>query len=249
MKLADVEAFLKAASPEERKAVLHLLRQNFGFALHPLEEKWQISAEAILEAIDQSSDLTQRGVRGVLAEAIFRTVVVPRRLKGWTDKPPIGDVAFDLCLSDGSYNPPVRVQVKLQRRLKGAPMLYQGKAGIYVVETQRTRTGKKRPGKNDGSDIIAGVVEPEGKPKRQESQATRPYRIDAFDLLAVCMQPSTGDWQNFVYCATRDLLRRASDPQLLEVLQPIRIATGNASADTPFTRVFEDAVRRVRTTG
>ena len=246
MTLADVEAFLKAASPDERKAVLQLLRQKFGLAIHPLEEKWQISAEAILEAIDQSGDLTQRGVRGVLAEAIFRTVVVPRRLRRWTDKPPIGDVAYDLCLSDGSYDPPVRVQVKLQRRLKGQPMLYQGAAGVYVVETQRTRTGKKRGKGSGGSDIIAGVMEPEGK-KRQESQATRPYRIDEFDLLAVCMQPSTGDWQNFVYCATRDLLRRASDPQLLEVLQPIRIAAGNANAETPFTRDFEDAVRRVRT--
>lgn len=38
---------------------------------HRLEQEWGVSAEIILSAISRCSDLTKRGVRGIIAEAVF----------------------------------------------------------------------------------------------------------------------------------------------------------------------------------
>ena len=62
------------SSPEDRLLVLSYLRQRV--PLHPLEQKWNTTAEAILTAIARSTDLTQRGVRGILAEATFEEIII-----------------------------------------------------------------------------------------------------------------------------------------------------------------------------
>jgi hypothetical protein len=41
-----------------------------------LEEKWNIPAEVILEAIARSQDITLRGIRGVIAELCFLLYVL-----------------------------------------------------------------------------------------------------------------------------------------------------------------------------
>ena len=48
---------------------------------------------------------------------------------------------------------------------------------MYVVETQKTR---------EGTD-------------RKTGEKTRPYRFGEFDILAVAMQPATGQWDRFFY--------------------------------------------------
>lgn len=200
--------------------MLTILRSEYGLAIHPLETKWKTTAEAVLEAIDQSSDLTQRGIRGILAEATFRTLIVPQWSPRWAQVPVLGDGAFDVMLRDATGD--VRIQVKLQRREKGIPKLFKGGSGTYVVETQRTRNGTR-------TDAVAGT-----KP-----QATRPYRVDEFDVLAVCLQPLTGDWRDFIYCAVVDLITRPADPELLAVMQPIQ------TEDSPFwSHDIEHAIRR-----
>jgi hypothetical protein len=90
--LSDVVAqlldSLKRATPAQREMIFRKLREEF--PLHPLEAEWNTSAEAILEAISRSPDLTQRGIRGILAEASFFTLVYPTLQRhGWTDA---GDV-------------------------------------------------------------------------------------------------------------------------------------------------------------
>lgn len=215
MSLIELENLLAIATDEERRAVFTLLRDRYGLKIHPLEGRWNTTAEAILDAIDQSADLTQRGIRGVLAEATFRTTVLPK-LDGWQSLPVVGDQPYDLLLDDGSG--PVRVQVKLQRRENGVPKYHKQTTDYFVVETQRTRGGKRR-----------------------DQEASRPYRVDEFDVLAVCLHPSTGSWTTFFYCATRDLLVRPTDPNLLAVMQPFPIAGSDAwSVD------FGNAVTRFR---
>ncbi len=218
MTIMEVEALLSGLTDAERHALLRILRERYGVNVHPLEQRWNTTAEAILEAIDQSSDLTQRGIRGVLAEATFRTVVLPEKLQRWKEQLSVADQSFDLMLTDDVGQ--VRVQVKLQRKELGAPKLYRGKSDHFVVETQRTRGGK-----------------------RPDQEASRPYRIGEFDVLAVCLHPSTGDWTSFIYCASRDLLRRANNPQLLEVLQPVPM-----NDSTAWNRDFEFVVGRFRET-
>jgi len=136
---------------------------------------------------------------------------------GWSSEPVHNDAAFDLLLKDESGS--IRVQVKLQRRQKGIPLLHRKFPGSYVVETQRTRGGTRR----------------------ETNEPSRPYRVEEFDVLAVCLQPSTGDWRDFVYCAARDLLTRKDNEQLLEVLQPVPMKDSKY-----WGRSFEDIVRRLR---
>jgi len=95
--------------------------------------------------------------------------VAPLVAAGWKNSTPAGDIPFHFSVEDVAGA--VRVQVKNQRNEKKVPKLWKGNAGIFVVETQKTRTGKDKKGKD-----------------------TRPYRFDEFDILAVCLHPSTGKW-------------------------------------------------------
>lgn len=71
------------------------------------------------------------------------------------------------------------------------------RGGSHVVEVQRTRTGNK-----------GGVK-------------TRPYRFGEFDLLAVCMQASTGDWHSFMYIAANKLTADPRDKTIIKTFQVI----------------------------
>lgn len=193
-----INQLLSDCSPEERAAVFaHLRRQ---FSIHAIEDEWNVEAEVILEAIHRAPDITQRGVRGVIAEACFELHVV-RQLPGWSSEDLHGKTSYDFLLSDvvGS----VRVEVKMQRleckRPKVAKKEWQ-RAGelMYVVETQRTRGGTSA----------------EGEP-------TRPYRFGDFDVLAVSMHPSTRDWCNFHYTVADWLVPKDGHPERINTFQPV----------------------------
>jgi hypothetical protein len=170
----DVERFLAGLTPAMRQRLFVRLRMEF--PIHQLEREWNTTAEQILEAISRGSDLTRRGVRGLLAEAAFFAEVVPAMARhGWHDATPGGDIAYDAALCQDDVV--VRVQVKLQRRLEGramvgsdAPRKLGFSADFYVAETQKTRSGKRK-----------GIH-------------TRPYRFGEFDILAVSLAPATGTW-------------------------------------------------------
>lgn len=118
--LAQLQALLDRASIEQRLAVLRSLRKEF--PVHPVEAEWNTSAEQILEAISRSGDLTQRGIRGILAEASFFTTVLPALLaNGWQDLSSAGGVQFDAKIQDAVGAE--RIQVKLQRQKAHRPML------------------------------------------------------------------------------------------------------------------------------
>ncbi|MGH9485053.1 MAG: hypothetical protein ACRD1F_08355 [Terriglobales bacterium] len=151
-------------------------------AVHKLEERFGVSVQVICEAILRATDLTQRGIRGVIAETVFAMDIVPTII-GWSDDTPAGNLPYDVRLTDGRRH--VGIQVKLQRREQGEPLMRarvrNGPKDFYAVEVQRTRTGTSN------------------------GEGTRPYRFNEFDLLAVCMQPSTGDWHHFLYIAAKSL--------------------------------------------
>ena len=187
----EVIRLLESCTERERLEVFQYLRKTI--PIHAIEAKLNTQAEVILEAIDRASDLTLRGIRGIIAEAAF-LVEVLGKLKGWTDVTPPGDAPYDFLIEDALGR--ISIQVKMQRKERGEPKVKQGK---YVVETQRTRGGK---------NSTTGL-------------ATRPYRFGEFDILAVCMHPSTNDWNTFMYSVSSWLRPRPSERELLEVLQPI----------------------------
>ena len=159
-------------------------------------------AEVILEAISRSSDLSQRGVRGLIAEAYFEQRVLPMHPE-WANETPPGNHPYDFLLGRGPQR--VRIQVKSQRRKAGRPMTakqgYRRFSGHkLLVETQKTRAGTDDKG-----------------------ASTRPYRFGEFDILAVSMEASTGDWTQFRYTVACWLLPRPDDSSLLLKFQPVSL--------------------------
>ena len=205
----EIRAFLAKLSQEQKVALFEELRVHVD--VHRFERTLNAKAEVILEALARASDLTIRGVRGIVGEATFALEILPK-LKNWRDITPPGNHSFDYLVSDSAGK--VSLQVKMQRRLKQLPWIRNGMA---VVEVQRTRTGEL------------------------DGQATRPYSFGTFDILAVCMEPSTGRWNSFLYIPEKWLLCRKENQELIETLQPVPL-----NPDAIWTDDFEVSVRRFR---
>jgi hypothetical protein len=202
--LKRINELLSQHSADERQAMLQVLRQEF--PIHDLEGKLNVSAEVILEAIDRSSDLTLRGIRGVIAEAAFKEyVVTPMVERGWTEFPIDENAAFDFLLATPS-GLKFTIQVKMQRMKAKQPMraidankrLFSSAEQMWVVETQKTRGGKGRDGRS-----------------------TRPYRFGEFDIIAVSLHPSTNNWRTFCYTVANWLLPDLPDSKQMFKFQPI----------------------------
>ncbi len=215
----EILALLEQCTEEQRKAVFDGLRKNI--AIHPVERTLKTSAEIILQAISKDEKgLTFRMLRGVIAEAAFELEVV-KHLKSWSSLTATGDRAYDYLLDDGQGQ--VSVQVKLQRSKEFKPMTARQANrkfpdGMWVVETQKTRGGKD-----------------------SENADTRPYRFGEFDILAVAMQPSTGDWSKFMYCVSAWLRPDPSDKTRINKFQPVATKPGDIWTDS-----FEECVQRLR---
>jgi hypothetical protein len=199
----DVLGLIARSSDEERSEIFQYLRNHI--SLHPLEKEWNVPAEVILAAISRSSDLTQRGIRGILAEAVFEQTVIPALVaKGWKQREIVGHQSYDFRLATGNIQ--LGIQVKLQRKQAGKPMEYptnrrenlvREPERLYCVEIQKTRSGQTR------------------------GASTRPYHFGDFDILAVSLHPSTGQWNRFIFTVGRWLLPRKTDPGLIEIFQPV----------------------------
>ena len=197
--LGAIRALLGSCTPEERRVIFQELRKLH--SIHEFEQVIGAPAEMILEAVHRAPELTRRMLRGVIADAAFRTFTVPAtKPHGWIDVTPEGNFAYDYRLDDGSG--PVSIQVKLQRSERGVPVVKSGERfsfgpEIFITETQKSRTGTDR-----------------------EDNLTRPYRYGEFDILAVSMQPSTGRWDLFMYSLGRWLLQGKKSGEMA-TLQPV----------------------------
>jgi len=112
----------------------------------------------------------------------------------------------DYVLSDSQGF--IGVQVKLQRSEQKQPKILGN--GFYAVEVQRTRTGVREVQDEDE----------EGR-KIKIREKTRPYKPGQFDILAVCMYPSTNDWGQFLYTLSRWLVRNPKNWSEIKVIQPV----------------------------
>ena len=117
----------------------------------------------------------------------------------------------------------VKIQVKLQRSKDLKPMTAREgfrrfSSDLFIVETQKTRGGTDAAG-----------------------NSTRQYRFDEFDIIAVCMQPSCGNWSTFYYSLSRWLLLGDDDDSKLLKFQPVAMQPNEFWTDD-----FETAVRWLR---
>jgi hypothetical protein len=228
--LATIRELLARCSPEERRTLFQELRAVH--QIHEFEAVIGAPAEMILEAVHRAPELTRRMLRGVIADAAFRTFIVPEVTPhGWRDVTPVGNFAFDYKLADDVG--PVTVQVKLQRSQRGSPVKRNGErfgfsSEVFMTETQKTRTG------TDG-----------------EENQTRPYRYGEFDILAVSMQPSTGKWDRYMYTLGRWLLPGKQDGEMA-TLQPVTMEPGEFWTDDFKTAALwfrvEDNGKRIKLT-
>lgn len=239
--LEAIKKLIDECSEEDRKALKLYLRQLLP---HPLESEWDIDADTILSAIDRSSDLTKRGVRGIIAEAVFVNEVIPSiGASGWQPVEFDGDLPYDALLRKGQRE--ARIQVKLQRLEEGVPKLYYPrhyeKGSLFVVEVQKTRTGEKTTKTSQpATDAVVEAVEAVTVKK------TRPYHFGDFDILAVNMHPSSRNWKNFRYTVASWLISRVADPNLIEIFQPVAAVPNEVWTDDLVTCLewFEEGTKR-----
>lgn len=223
-----VKKLIAECSPDEQRALRQYLST---IAPHPLESEWGIDADTILSAIRRSSDLTRRGIRGIIAEAVFETSVLPSLAEsGWKRATVVGDVSYDAHVQKRETS--ARIQIKLQRLEKGVPKLYYPKryeGTLYVVEVQKTRTGEriaKEPLQDGASSSDAATA---------TTIQTRPYRFGEFDILAVNMHPSCGEWKSFRYTVASWLLPRSNDRTLIDIFQPVAATPNDVWTDDLLT--------------
>lgn len=198
-RVEQIEQLLAECTDEERREIFARLRSRY--SIHPLEDDFGVQAEIILEAIARAPDLSQRGVRGLIAEATCKVHVIDK-LAGWEDVTPDGNHAFDFLVERAGRQ--VKIQLKMQRKKVGVPMrankaLVRLSAEKFVTETQRTRGG----------------IDPE------TGEDTRPYRFGEFAILAVSMEPATRDWSQFRYTLERWLIPRPENNALVLKFQPV----------------------------
>jgi hypothetical protein len=209
-------------SLEERKELFRFLRAKL--PPHPLEAEWAIDGDDVLSSLYRATDLSKRGVRGLIAEFMFERDVLPSVKKdGWQPVSiPKGDWPYDsLVERDGNR---VSIQIKLQRLEAGRPKRFwenaYGDLIYYDVEVQKTRTGKKRSPRDAASSLTASTT-----------ADTRPYPFGAFDILAVNMQPATRKWEEFRFTVGNWLLERPDSPSLIEIHQPVALIPDAAWTD------------------
>jgi hypothetical protein len=238
--LEAVKKLVRECSTEDLKALRDHLRT---ILRHPLEDEWSIDADTILTAIRRSSDLTRRGVRGIIAEAVFEGEVLPKLASsGWQGVAIAGDLPYDALLQKGGLS--ARVQIKLQRLEKGVPKLFYpkhyGKGSLYVVEMQKTRGGEK------STTMAVEAADAQTAEVRTLTVKTRPYRFGDFDILAVNMHPSSGDWRSFRYTLGSWLLPRLGDRTMVEIFQPVAALPNDVWTDdlSACLKWFEAGVRR-----
>jgi hypothetical protein len=218
--LEALKTAIDACSLEERKDLFQFLRARV--PLHPLEVEWAIDGDDVLSSIYRATDLSRRGVRGLIAEFMFERDVLPSvRRDGWKlVSIPKGDWPYDSLLERNGKQ--VSIQIKLQRLEAGQPKRFRESAYMdvvyYDVEVQKTRTGKKRSPKGSAPSVEAPVD-------------TRPYPFGAFDILAVSMQPATKKWSEFRFTVGDWLLERPDSPSLIEIHQPVALIPDDAWTD------------------
>jgi hypothetical protein len=223
--LEAISRLIDQCSQEDRRALKLYLQKLLP---HPLEQQWGIEADTILSAISRSSDLTKRGVRGIIAEAVFVNEIIPTVARsGWILSDFSGDQPFDALVKKGAIS--ARIQVKLQRLEEGKPKLYYPRhyenSSLFVVEVQKTRTGEKT-----AANTLMGTAS-----KIRTTQAvtikTRPYSFGDFDILAVNMHPSSGSWRDFRFTVASWLLPRPANTRLIEIFQPVAATPNEVWSD------------------
>ncbi|MGH7906657.1 MAG: hypothetical protein ACREP6_08515 [Candidatus Binataceae bacterium] len=178
---------------------------------HPLEKKFNAPAADILEAIEHGFR-ARVDVRGKLAELYLHRHLERLRADGQI-------VSIQWHDTDGE--PDFEILMQDGRKLRIECKNLRSDKSFSVergcrVEIQKTRGGIDKEGRK-----------------------TRGYLANYFDLLAACTFNQTGDW-GFRFIAARRLARRADEPGVLKVVQPVPLMGTDKSWFDDFLMAVED---------
>lgn len=223
MPIDELTRLLKQATELEQDQLFAELRK--GRTLHRLEREWNTTAEFILEAISRAQDITKRGVRGIIAELAFSEFVLKELKPGFVEQEIVGDLPYDALISDRIGQ--IKIQTKNQRLEKGVPKRTNAALvtrfpdidGWFIAEAQKTRSGTARTAA-EGLSAEATA-----------NTSTRPYRYGEFDILSVCLHPSTGDWKRFMHTPAKLLVPSVRDGALIATMQPVPTSRAFAWTD------------------
>jgi hypothetical protein len=193
---------------------------------HPLEDEYGLTAQELLDAVNQRFR-AKVALEGVVAEAQFE-----RKLRTFKEA---GTIA-DYRMYDKDDYPDFSIRI-----LEGGPE--------YMVEVKNIRDAKEAY--KTGGEVVAYKVELQ-KTRRGADPSSRYYDVDRFDIVAVCLGKKTGDWGEFFYAMTADLTRSSKYPDKLDIMHrvplPESVAPSSASGrDTgPWYADFEGFLTALR---
>jgi hypothetical protein len=170
---------------------------------HPLEQKYGLTAQELLDAIDRRFRL-KVALEGAVAEVHFERKIRIASREGWLSSYESHDVDgmhdFTVVTLSGTT---IRVEVKT---IRNGPK--------PQVELQKTRAAKGDP-------------------------SSRYYERNHFDVVAVCIGRSTGDWSQFRYALVSQLPSHRGYQNKLQVMHPI--PDGEETTPRWFSR-FQDVI-------
>ena len=156
---------------EEEKCLLSLELEPYRIK-HPIEQRLQLDYHLILDSLNKkSAGLTFRMLRGIIAETAFEKYIL-ESVQGLKVVEFDCDLPYDFMVDYRGRRH--TIQVKLVRSERDVPKFYSHNrrpTQLFAAETQKTRGGK---------NPLTG-------------EDTRPYRAGEFDILAIAMQPVTGN--------------------------------------------------------
>ncbi len=158
---------------------------------HPLELKFNAPAWDILSAIEQGSR-AQTDVKGKLAEWFMFKHLDELKTRGILD---------DVTWYDKDGKPDFDLVIK-------------GRTIVMECKNVRSGTSPKKIGKNYRVEVQKTRNQLVG------DQKLRGYRIDEFEILAVCLFNQTGQWK-YLFVRSSQLERRVEHPDYLVIMQTV----------------------------
>lgn len=98
------------------------------------------------------------------------------------------------------------------------------------VEVKNVRNYKA--GYREGGEMVAYMVELQTT-RRGADESSRFYDVDRFDIVAVCLDKKTGDYEDFLFARSTDLRRHNKFPYKLAAMHrlPLPESSSNAEAN------------------
>jgi len=168
-------------------------------AKHLLETKYRLSSHELLDAVNQRFRL-KVALEGAVAEVHMGKNIaslIGKSIERFETHDVDGRPDFSIWLP--KRRAPLLAECKNIResgKAGGEAYRESGKVVAYKVETQKTRAATGDP-------------------------TSRYYGVDQYHILGVCLGKKTGDWRDFLYIRTIDLIAHAKHAGKLAVMQRV----------------------------